>query len=758
MKLLHLVRICVLFLGSLALAQTPIPLINQPLVPASVPPGSGAFTLTVNGTGFTSNAVVYWNGSLRSTTVVSASRVQAQITAADVAKASVAWVTVGNLGAGEVQSNVVNFPVRTSAKGLGFLPRSVQNITNPGPVVVGDFNNDGLLDFAVGSEMTIQVFLGKGNGTFQPPIVTTLDIGVNELTAGDFNGDGRLDLVALGTLGNSNRRIIVLLGKGNGKFSAKRGFYGPTGSFILGAADFNGDGRLDLYIGGDYPKYGPFFQVNLGNGDGTFSGGSGQYFNCDEGPPTMGDFNGDGLIDIAATDCGVVDIFLNSTNGFQGGPLVYQTTFGGTLIATADLNGDGILDLVTDGVSVLLGKGDGTFQNAGGITSGANGSINIGDFNGDGKLDVLAGSSVLLGDGSGHFQEPLTFAGLASGLPMSVGGFNADGGLDLLGINALNDALTISVQVPAYLTPISLNFGQVTIGTTSPPQPATLTNFGPKALAISSIGITGVNAADFAQTNNCGKSLPPDGSCQIQTTFSPSLLGTESAAISVTYKGSGPLSLPLSGTGTHQSNTVTLTPPSLIFAMQLVTTTSPSQAATLTNTGNQPITISNIATSAPFGQTNNCPSTLPVEGSCQINVVFTPTDKGTANGTLSVIDDAVGSPQQVQLSGTGTAVKLSPTAINFGNQKVGTKSVPVPLTLTNLGTGALSITEIAIKGADPKDFTQTNDCGGSVPPQSQCTITVTFTPTAKGSRSANVSVSDNDPTSPQSVPLTGNGT
>jgi hypothetical protein len=658
-----------LLVCALGWAQSPIPLINQPLVPASVAPGSGAFTLTVNGTGFTSNAVVYWNGSLRTTGVVSASTLQAQITAADVAKASVAQVTVGNLGAEEVQSNVIYFPVRTSAKGLGFLPRSIQNVLGPGPVAVADFNNDGLLDFASASGTTIQVFLGKGNGTFQPPIATTIGISVRNLIEGDFNGDGRLDLVVLGSQGNSDRRMDVLLGKGNGKFSAKKGFYGPTGSSILGAADFNGDGHLDLYVGAA-DKYGPFFEVLLGNGDGIFSGGSGQQFDCGQSQPAVGDFNEDGLVDIAVIDgCdGVVDIFLNSKNGFQG-RATYPITFGGATVAAADVNGDGILDLVTDGVSVLLGKGDGTFQNAGGITSGVSGSINIGDFNGDGKLDVLAGSSVLLGDGSGHFQEPLTFAGLASGLPMSVGGFNADGGLDLLGINALNDVLTISVQVPVYLTPISLNFGQVTIGTTSPPQPATLTNFGAKALAISSIGITGVNAADFAQTNNCGKSLPPNGNCKIQTTFTPSLVGTESAALNVTPKGSAPLSMPLGGTGTDQSNTVTLTPSSLTFGDQIIGTTSPSQAATLTNTGNQPIAISQIAATAPFSQTNNCPSTLQINSSCQINVAFTPTDKGTVNGTLSVSDDAVGSPQTVELSGTGTAVVLSPTALTSGMRR-----------------------------------------------------------------------------------------
>jgi hypothetical protein len=216
--------------------------------------------------------------------------------------------------------------------------------------------------------------------------------------------------------------------------------------------------------------------------------------------------------------------------------------------------------------------------------------------------------------------------------------------------------------------------------------------------------------------------------------------------------------MPLSGVGTDQTFTVTLTPSSFTFATQLVGTTSPAQQASLTNTGNQPITISNIAAAVPFSQTNNCPSILPVGGNCGISVVFTPTDKGTVNGTLSVTDDAVGSPQTVALSGTGTAVVLSPTSLNFGNQKVGTKSVPLQVTLSNLGTSSLSITQIGFTGADPNDFTQKNNCGNSVPPQSKCTITVTFTPKAKGSRLANLSISDNDPTSPQTVPLSGNGT
>jgi Abnormal spindle-like microcephaly-assoc'd, ASPM-SPD-2-Hydin len=110
------------------------------------------------------------------------------------------------------------------------------------------------------------------------------------------------------------------------------------------------------------------------------------------------------------------------------------------------------------------------------------------------------------------------------------------------------------------------------------------------------------------------------------------------------------------------------------------------------------------------------------------------------------------------LSGVGTIVKLSPTSVNFGDQKVGTSSVPIPITLTNVGSVTLSISQIAIQGADAGDFSQTNNCGTSVPALGECTITVTFTPVAKGKRTAMVSITDNGGASPQTVQLSGTGT
>lgn len=226
----------------------------------------------------------------------------------------------------------------------------------------------------------------------------------------------------------------------------------------------------------------------------------------------------------------------------------------------------------------------------------------------------------------------------------------------------------------------------------------------------------------------------------------------------MTYQGSGTLKMPLTGTGIKVVKTVTLTPSKLTYPTQLVGTTSPQQTATLTNTGNEPVNISKIDASSPFSQTNNCPSTLPVGDSCQIQVVFSPKDPGKVKGALSVTDDAKGSPQQVALSGIGTIVKLSPTSVNFGNQKVGTSSVPIPITLKNVGSVTLTISQITIKGTNTDDFSQTNDCGNSVPAHGQCKITVTFTPSAKGQRSAKVSVSDDGGDSPQAVPLAGTGT
>jgi len=323
------------------------------------------------------------------------------------------------------------------------------------------------------------------------------------------------------------------------------------------------------------------------------------------------------------------------------------------------------------------------------------------------------------------------------------------------------------------LNPTSLSFGNQLVNTTSAAQSVTLTNSGTAALSISSIGLTGTNSGDFAQTNTCPISpntLAAGANCSISVTFSPSASGSRSASVSISDNASGsPQSVALSGTGTAPA--VTLSPTSLTFASQTVNTTSAAQSVTLTNSGSAPLTINSIAVtgtnSGDFAQATTCPispSTLAAGAKCTISVTFTPAATGTRSASVTVTDNAADSPESVALSGTGVtgspAVTLSPTSLSFGNHLVGTTSVAQKVTLTNSGTAALTINSIGLTGTNAGDFAQTNTCPANtstLAPGSSCTISVTFKPTAMGSRTASVSISDNASGSPQSVPLSGSG-
>jgi len=613
-----------------------------------------------------------------------------------------------------------------------------------------------------GTPLVIDTYLGEGKLQFQAPIKTVIKGQFNQLEVfpGDFNGDHNLDL-AIRFKGNAAWQFAILFGDGKGKFTL-----GPsTGDYLGGdmfpAGDVNGDGKLDLIItnffGGECTVT---LTVWFGNGDGTFKSGGGMNFNnCNfvlSSTPAVGDFNEDGNLDLAMIDSfnNSVLVALNQGDGTFGSPASYSIPSGNSLL-TADVNNDGHLDLVSDTGSVLLGKGDGTFTS--GQSVGATGISLAGDFNGDGKLDLVSPgnpTSIFLGNGDGTFHTtPISTAyGFNATQGVATGPFRPDGRFDLVGSGGL------FWQTPADLHPSSLGFGQQTVGTKSAPQTATLVNADALPLPVTDIKITGANAHDFSQTNNCPASIPVGRSCQIQVTFAPKSQGNKSASLSVTYKGPGsPQSVALTGTGVGTTS-VSLTPSKLAFATRQLNTTSAPQTATLTNTGSEAVTISGISTALPFSQTNNCPASLPVGKNCQIQVTFEPTTIGLANGTLSVTDNASNSPQTVALSGVGTKITLSPIGVNFGNQKVGTSSKPVPVTLSNKGTVTLNISQIAIGGTNPGDFSQTNNCGSSLGPGDQCTIEVTFTPTQKGARSAKLQVNDDVEPTPQEAALGGTGT
>ncbi len=206
-----------------------------------------------------------------------------------------------------------------------------------------------------------------------------------------------------------------------------------------------------------------------------------------------------------------------------------------------------------------------------------------------------------------------------------------------------------------------------------------------------------------------------------------------------------------------------VSPASLSFPTQLLKTTSAAKTATLTNTGNATMSITSIGITGinpgDFAQTHTCGTSLPVGGKCTVSASFKPTAKGTRTAAVSIADNAAPpNPQRLGLSGTGTEVRLVPASLSFGDQKVGTKSAPKNVTITNVGTTTLTISGISLTGTNAGDFSQTHTCGGTLGAGASCTISVTFHPSATGARSAAVSISDNGGGSPQKVSLSGTGT
>ena len=206
-----------------------------------------------------------------------------------------------------------------------------------------------------------------------------------------------------------------------------------------------------------------------------------------------------------------------------------------------------------------------------------------------------------------------------------------------------------------------------------------------------------------------------------------------------------------------------LSPTSLAFGNQAQGTTSTSHTVTLSNTGSGAVTIASLpitgTNAGDFSLTTTCGPNLAVGANCTASVTFTPQALGSRSANITITDSAPGSPHLVALTGTGTvapaAVQLSPANLAFGSQAQGTTSASQTLTISNTGGTALTISSIAISGANSADFSKTTTCGASLAAASHCTVGVTFTPHATGIRSATLTITDSAVGSPQSVALTG---
>jgi FG-GAP-like repeat/FG-GAP repeat len=333
-------------------------------------------------------------------------------------------------------------------------------------VAVWDFNGDGIPDLVVanaGNYYTftggnLSVMLGKGDGTFQPAVNYVVGDSPTSVAVGDLNGDGIVDLAVSDTAGN---QVSVLLGRGDGTFDLAGMYPAGLGARSVAIADFNGDGRLDLAVAdqGTAPDYTDGgLSVLLGNGDGTFRPPVQYATSVRPLAVAVGDFNRDGIPDLAVTNY-TVSVLLGNGDGTFQAPANYAAGRQAWGITVGDLNGDGILDLAVGdvgsrSVGVLLGKGDGTFQPARYYAAGGTGdfiaSVAIADLNGDGIPDLVAAAAgtsftvgVLLGKGDGSFQPAHSYPVGPQPNFVAVGDFNGDGKPDLAVANSFSNNVSV---------------------------------------------------------------------------------------------------------------------------------------------------------------------------------------------------------------------------------------------------------------------------------------------------------------------------
>jgi len=531
----------------------------------------------------------------------------------------------------------------------------------PGPtqaLQAADFNGDGNLDLAAFSFSstaagTVTMLLGKGDGSF---LVHGNYGGVASFASvvGEFNGDSHLDVAMLS---RDDFLVNVLLGDGTGGMSSivdspivnRNAQMTPD----LFAGEFTGDGKLDLVstylgLGG--------VALSRGIGDGTFQAPQGTSMPGYGPIQTVGDINGDGKLDIAilysGATSGLGTLFGKGDGTFTAGPVTPVGTLPSQMVA-ADLNSDGKLDLVACGLYtvVLLGQGDGNFQvTAGSNTQEAPATCIVTDLNNDGKPDLVAayesgGVSVYLGNGDGTFQSRLDYPIYVNpGAQQDVvaADFNGDGNMDIAVVNnAANVVLIALGNGDGTLQP------QVQIDTPEMQASGTRLKAG---------DFTGRGKVDLALQGNLLEILPGNG----DGTFGPGIVyGNERSTILLAEDvvGDGNKELITAALGPSVyfvTPAIAMRPAQLKFGTQPAGTTSAAQQVTVYNPGLTALSGLSGNAAAPFTASTTCVSTLAAGDSCLFKLTFAPTASGQQSGALKIQDNAPGKTQSVSLQGIST--------------------------------------------------------------------------------------------------------
>jgi len=581
------------------------------------------------------------------------------------------------------------------------------------------------------------------------PLIQNNTITANDQTGAGDGGDGGGGIVVSGTssapsnpqiIGNTIKNNSVAAGGFGGGISVDY-FSSPLiqGNLIQANVAYNFGGGVALW---SYNS--PILVQNLIVGNTSLAGGSGGglYVSPDDNPVR------------------IINNTIAANSAYDATSAVYVTGFGqnatftnNIFVAAAGQNAV-TCNSTYSSASPVFSYND-AFSASGAAWAGiCDSTTNPGNLSSDPLFMSAANNDF-------HLQAASPAVNAGNNAAPNLPSTDFDGNTRIVGTIDLGVYEVVNASA-ANISPISLSFGGQAIGTSSAPQSATLTSAGSTGFQITSFQISG----DFSSTTTCPTLGQPGGfagvasgsACSYSVSFAPPAnapIGPLTGTLTVNGTNGSSLVVSLSGTALSPNATASLSTNSLQFPLQQVGTTSAPQPVTLTNSGAFALSIAGITASQQFSETDNCGSSLLGGASCTINVSFAPATSGNINGTLTITDNASGSPQTVSLSGQGgTPIAMaSPGTLNFGNQVLGSTSASQNVTLTNTGNFTLTLNTITASG----DFAQNNNCGGTLAPNASCVISVTFTPQSSGSASGAVSITDNASGSPQSVSLSGTG-
>ena len=762
LRVITLIALSSAFAVGVRAANNPVPFVSI-VSPVSVNPGATGVTLTVRGTGFVPSSVIGWNGKSLSTTFVSSRELTASVPDASVAAVGVNSVIVVSPAPGGGKSGAVFVPVATVEASAIFpsMPASSVNVgAQPQQLLAADFNGDGKADLVVANRASgnVSILLSNGDGTFTTKSTPSAGSGAASIAAGDFNEDGKLDLAVANSGSMGAGGIGILLGNGDGTFTLGPSSNTGSGPVSIVAGDFNGDGHLDIAVSNQNDGT---VTILLGAGDGSFSAGNTLTVGPSPQAVVAGDFNEDGHLDLAVSNKndGTVSVLLGIGDGTFQSQSIFSTGGSGqpTALIAGDYNADGHLDLTAvnaSDVGILLGNGNGQFTlhaNPGSGTSDLVAGV-AGDYNADGKLDLMlsdrAGgkAALLAGNGDGTFTAAQLFTTAAGAYGLAAGDFDGDGALDIAVASGTSNNISIFLQsLPVDLNPTSLAFGNIRVGLTSGSQPVTLTNNSGGALNVTSIGFTGAGSGDFSQNNTCGISVSNNSACTINSAFTPTASGARAATLTIVDNASSsPQTLAVSGFGT--------VPPSITSANHATFDVRVAGSFIITTTGFPAPSLSE-AGPLPAGLTfiDNGDGTATLSGTSnsgtdEVDVLIITAHNGIGPDATQVFTLTVASPPIVAkafgaaaiLINDNTSLTFTITDPNIGVTLTGvafTDNLPAGLfvsTPSNLSTTCVGVVSAAA-GAPVVSLSS-----GILGPRVSCTLSLDVTGTTGGIKNNSV--------------------